>query len=179
MRPQIFLHIGTHKTGTTFLQYLFRKHRKELLEDDNLLFPDTGLSLKKRVSAKPDGLPGHNGFTRESGRKSVASELVSEVAAAEPRRVFISAEDLGYARPEFIRALVEDLEKIGPVSILLVLRRQENGLIAFIAKRWRARRNARFSRLFERQVPAPARLWSPFQTLATSAILRPVPRSFL
>jgi hypothetical protein len=131
MRPHIFLHIGTHKTGTTFLQYLFRNHRKELLEADRLLFPKVGLSAKKRISPKPDGLPGHDGFTREADRKSLIRKLVSEVAAAKPTRVFISAEGLGPARPQFVRALVDDLEKIGPVSILLVLRRQDKWIDSF------------------------------------------------
>ena len=125
MRPQIFLHVGTHKTGTTFLQYLFRKHRSELLQADKLLFPDAGLSTRQRISPKPDGLPGHNGFTRPSAIKSVVGALVAEVATSNPERVFISAEDLGGANPEYVRALVNDLEKIGPVSIVLVLRRQD------------------------------------------------------
>ena len=131
MRPQIFIHIGTHKTGTTFLQYLFRKHRMELLEADRLLFPEAGLSAKKRISPKHDGLPGHNGFTRESGRKAVISKLATEVGICDPTRVFISAEDLGSANPEFVRTLVGDLEQIGPVSIVLVLRRQDKWIDSF------------------------------------------------
>ncbi len=131
MRPQIFLHVGTHKTGTTYLQYLFRKHRGDLLQADGLLFPDTGLSTRKRISPKPDGLAGHNGFTRELDRKSVVGKLAAEVARCSPQRVFISTEDLGAARPEYVRALVNDLEKIGPVSIILVLRRQDRWIDSF------------------------------------------------
>ena len=136
MRPQIFLHIGMHKTGTTYLQHLFRRCRKQLLQADGLLFPETGLPLTVGIRPNPDGLPGHNEFTRRSRSKTIISELAAEIYACSPQRVFISAENLGDPRPlNFSRALVEGLEHIGSVSIILVVRRQDKWIDSYYRER--------------------------------------------
>jgi len=135
MRTQIFLHIGMHKTGTTFLQNLFRRRRKQLLQADSLLFPETGLPLTEDVSPKLDGFPGHNQFVRISSRKTMIGKLAAEIATCSPDRVFISAENLSNVKFQFCKPLVEDLELIGSVSIILVVRRQDKWIESYYRQR--------------------------------------------
>lgn len=57
--------------------------------------------------------------------------LAEEIASTAPRRVFISAENLSTTAPQHVRALVRDLEGIGPVSIMITLRRQDKWIDSF------------------------------------------------
>lgn len=135
MRPQIFLHIGMHKTGTTYLQHLFRECRTQLLRADGLLFPETGLPRTEEVRPKPGGLPGHHDFARKSRRKVAAKNLAAEIAEHNANKVFISAENLSLSDAEFSSSLVKDLELIGSVSIILVLRRQDRWIDSYYRER--------------------------------------------
>lgn len=120
-----------HKTGTTYLQHVIRKFRKQLLEHDGLLIPESGFPQTKDVSPKPGGLPGHNEFARGSRREAAIKNLAREVSESNPKRVLISAENLSLKCPEFAVTLVEGLELIGSVSIVLVVRRQDKWIDSY------------------------------------------------
>lgn len=124
-----------HKTGTTYLQHLFRECRTQLLRADGLLFPESGLHRTEDVRPKPGGLPGHHDFARKSRRKTAAQKLAAEIAEGNADKVLISAENLSLSDARFSRSLVGDLELIGSVSIVLVLRRQDRWIDSYYRER--------------------------------------------
>ncbi|KAA1426301.1 hypothetical protein [Nocardioides antri] len=138
--PEVVLHIGSDKTGTTSLQQLLRRNRRELA-GRGILYPrapgpvrHAGLGLY----ARPDhallesrdwlrgGYPAPDVFRRRLRRR-----LVREVATWAPARVVLSDESLARMAPDSItrlRGLIDALG--GPVRVVVYLRRQDDHLVS-------------------------------------------------
>lgn len=120
MARRVFLHVGTPKSGTTFLQSLWWKHR-DALAAHGLLLPGSGLedhfhaaSLVCERAEIVDRL--------DEEQRQVWRRLVAQTAAAESD-VLISHELFAPATPDRARQAVADLvAAAGEVHLLLTVR---------------------------------------------------------
>ena len=108
------LHVGMMKTGTTALQSTASRRRAELLEL-GVLYPGSRYNHRREAQAllrrRPDA---------PRTRADTWDSLVSEVAAAEERRVLISNELLSSAEVDVARTVRDDL---GPLThVVLTVR---------------------------------------------------------
>jgi hypothetical protein len=119
---ELVLHIGLHKTASTYVQNVLTARRYDLIQH-GVLYPNTGTYEEARVRTREGALSGHFQLTFVAGRKALLAELLDEVPPA-VSTVLISAEDLTHprGRPENHFA---DFGIFGSVKVVAVLRRQD------------------------------------------------------
>jgi hypothetical protein len=118
-----FIHVGTHKTGTTALQYMLSQ-KSEQLATKGYLYPRAG-------RLRP--LPGHHNVAwqlsvdpRYQVKHGTIDDLIAEVAAA-TETVILSSEDFECALTEAdaFAAFIARLQSIGlHITFVLYVRRQ-------------------------------------------------------
>lgn len=124
MKPVCFLHIGTHKTGTTSLQ-IFLTANEQCLERNGIFIPRSGRYVPES---------GHyNLFWELAGDERFNSALgswsdtVSEICSRNPPVVCLSCEDFIHLRrmPDALCRIRQELNSIGyEVRIVVYLRPQ-------------------------------------------------------
>lgn len=94
---ELILHIGMHKTGSTFLQRMLERDRARLAEN-GILFPETGFLGRVMDNRRGAATPGHVGFpgALKHDREPIFKRLREECAASGCERVLISAENLSF-----------------------------------------------------------------------------------
>lgn len=131
--PKLVLHVGLHKTGTTFIQSAAEKGRTRLLAE-RVLFPRTGFLSTGALDARPGATPGHSQLLqtlRSGDAAGLKHALMNEVAAAgSVDQILISCENLtlprsGRERIEILRKLTEFFDFCGSVSVVASLRRPD------------------------------------------------------
>lgn len=118
----LVLHIGLHKTASTYLQNVLTAHRYDLIEQ-GVLYPVAGTNSRRPVRTREGAQSGHVLFTMRQGRNDLVPQLLEEV----PRTVstvLLSAEDFTNPRvtPE---QHIELFSGFRTVTVVLVLRRQD------------------------------------------------------
>lgn len=129
MRPKLFLHIGTHKTATTSIQFWFDRNRDEVLRH-GLLYPRSGImqyaqhrlafALKRRRDKHRGDVPDLN---------AEIAELREAVDRSGARAVLVSSEEFFSSPRKRIVALRERLDFCAP-QVLAVVRRQDDFLLS-------------------------------------------------
>lgn len=118
---RLVLHVGLHKTGTTFVQHHLLHHR-EALRRAGVLVPQTG--FEEKVAGRPGALSGHQGLV-QALRQSDArpwQALHKEIAQSTARTVLISAENLGFPTAPDREALIAELfQRLGVFSDIEVV----------------------------------------------------------
>lgn len=117
---QLFIHIGTHKTGTTSIQWYLNRHARKLRAYGTYV-PQAGCP-----SSRSSGH--HNiawtllGNSRANPSWGGVRELVDELNRANPVQGVISAEDLEFLvdRPDEIAALEAELRAGGWAPVYLL-----------------------------------------------------------
>lgn len=123
---KVFLHIGAHKTGTSYLQHLFYINHARLARAGihyPLIGPnDAHHALAAAWIDMPD-LP--SGFFGKGGPDGLWNELIARYAHA-PGSVFLSAENLSRAQPEAVdfADLARRLAPFEEVRVIYTLRQQ-------------------------------------------------------
>lgn len=149
--PALTLHVGLHKTGTTFVQRQLLANRDRLAQA-GVLVPLAGLDDRSAAEqARTGGFAGHLGLARHvrDGTAPVWADLRAEIAASGASRVVMSCENLTFPqnadRARRIAALADRLREtgFGRVSLVASVRRPD----AWIEALWRenviqARRDA-------------------------------------
>jgi hypothetical protein len=105
--PTVFLHIGTAKTGTTYLQRLLW-HNSRALEECGLRYPGRLLGDQFRASLDLRQAP-HEG--EDPDRVRGAWKALARAASAAPDRAVISQETLARARVEHVQRAAKSLRK--------------------------------------------------------------------
>ncbi|MCP9833464.1 MULTISPECIES: hypothetical protein [unclassified Cyanobium] len=122
----VFIHIGTHKTGTTSIQAFLRSHARELAQS-GILVPLVGTLSESS---------GHhnlafqlNGDSRYDSRLGRLSELVDELRHSTALRAVISSEDFSglVDRPDRVQHLESTLRRAGhSVTWVMFIRRVDD-----------------------------------------------------
>ncbi|HSG56330.1 MAG TPA: hypothetical protein VLA45_12840, partial [Paracoccaceae bacterium] len=122
----VFLHIGAHKTGTSYLQAMFHNNRA-LLAQHGLHYPDIGPNNAHHALAAPwlstPDIP--DSFFGSRGRAGPWDMLTERYARA-PGTVFLSAENFSRVRPQRVnmRELADRLRPFDEVRIVYTMRQQ-------------------------------------------------------
>jgi glycosyltransferase involved in cell wall biosynthesis len=93
---KIYVHFGTHKTGSTFVQQQLAANY-DALKAYGILFPKTGLGFPHdRGPVRASGLPGHQGLITATNKINtvVLEALQAEIADSGCKKIIISAENL-------------------------------------------------------------------------------------
>ncbi|HEX5467583.1 MAG TPA: hypothetical protein VFW80_00890 [Gaiellaceae bacterium] len=119
----LILHIGLHKTATSYLQNILSARRHDLLRE-GVLYPTTGEAAGTVTFTTREGAQsGHALLTRTRADRNLVSELVDEIPDTAPT-VLVSSEDFTLPRT----SAEEHLSRFGAfgrVQVVLVLRRQD------------------------------------------------------
>jgi hypothetical protein len=123
---RVFLHIGAHKTGTTYLQNLFHLNR-DRLEAEGIFYPDIGPNTAHHALARswidmPD-VP--DSFYGEGGPDGLWQQLIDRHAGTDDT-LFLSAENFSRAKPQVINwvDLAQRLSAFAEVKIIYAMRTQ-------------------------------------------------------
>jgi hypothetical protein len=123
-RPTCFLHVGTHKTGTTSVQNF-------LMVNDGIL-ADAGLYVPRAGRAETMG--GHHNLAwelNEDSRFDAAhgsfADVLDEIARKRAPRVCLTSEDFEYvhARPRALATVADGLRAIGYQALVVVYLRPQ------------------------------------------------------
>lgn len=127
-----YIHVGTHKTGTTSAQKSLDANRS-LLAEHGLLFPKSGFGgMATFKSVKTGGLPGHDRLWQnlKQGDTHFLSEFREEIHSSGCRRVLISCENMASTiygvkstdRLEPLQNLIKLLPKLRSVQFVVYFR---------------------------------------------------------
>jgi hypothetical protein len=125
---RLVLHLGLHKTATTYVQNVLSARRYDLLRE-GVLYPLAGSGLLARgvdrpmSSTREGAQSGHALFTKRGDRQQTMAELLDELPDS-ASTVLLSSEDfsLGLMTPE---EYLTRFSVFGSVEVVLVLRRQD------------------------------------------------------
>ena len=118
------LHIGGHKTGTTYLQNLFH-HNARALARAGLYYPDIGPNTAHHVLARPwlsmNDVP--DSFFRKNPPDALWDGLIQRYAKA-PGTLFLSGENFSRAYPESVdmQELAQRLSAFEDVRVIYTMR---------------------------------------------------------
>lgn len=136
---RVSLHIGLHKTGSTFLQRTLSNNRHVLLSH-GILFPEAGFGFAEGGRpTRQGGLPGHQRLLRSilNGTGEEVEKLADEVKRSGAGHVLISAENLSMPQANArIRAaklyqFCSALQDPAKIRLLAVYRRPDVWLDSF------------------------------------------------
>lgn len=129
---RLVLHLGMHKTGSTWLQRQFLARRAGL-EQAGILLPRTGLAPEQADTVRPGGFPGHQGLLTalREGDEPVFTRLGREIAQSRCGTVVISCENfllpLAQDRDSLLPALLARLGGFDAVRLVAFVRRPDSG----------------------------------------------------
>lgn len=130
----LVLHIGLHKTATTYIQNVLSARRYDLLAQ-GVLYPLAGSGMLARgvdrptVNTREGAQSGHALFTKPIDRQPLVSELLYELPDT-ASTVLLSSEDFALGRmtpQEYLSAF----NVFGTIKVVLVLRRQDDWIESF------------------------------------------------
>lgn len=124
----LVLHIGLHKTASSYVQNVLSARRYDLIQY-GVLYPSTGISGDAPRRTREGAQSGHALFTARRVRKGLLADLLEEIPPT-ASTVLLSAEDFTHPRvsPE------EHVERFGAfrtIRVVLVLRRQDVWIESF------------------------------------------------
>jgi hypothetical protein len=120
----LILHIGLHKTASSYVQNMLSAHRYDLLRE-GVLYPNTGTVDGDVANTREGAQSGHALFFWTEDRRGLVSELLAEVPDT-ASRVLLSSEDFTLPRgTPFPARFLAAFKGFGAVKVILVLRRQD------------------------------------------------------
>jgi len=129
-RRTVFLHIGTHKTGTTSIQHFLTQNADELRRA-RILIPSAGRYLHGHHHIawelrNDDRLEGHTGHVQR---------LFDELRASDLETAVVSSEDFEYLSqyPEILKGFTASLREIGFEPVFIVFFRERRAYLASLA----------------------------------------------
>lgn len=126
----LVLHIGLHKTASSYVQNVLSSCRYDLL-NEGVLFPATGTNDAVVLRTREGAQSGHILFTRPGDPHDLVQELLTELPDS-ASTVLLSAEDYSLPRrrptPEQYLAA---FSAFGTIKVVLVLRRQDTWIESF------------------------------------------------
>lgn len=121
MAHTVYLHVGTPKSGTTYVQAVLGANKRRLADESRLLFP--GRNWGDQVRATRDVVGANPHGHEDPATEGAWQRLVDEIAAWEGDAV-VSMEWLGSAGPKRIPHIVESLQ---PARVEVVVTARDLG----------------------------------------------------
>lgn len=118
---KLVLHIGLHKTASTYVQNVLSARRYDLVQH-GVLYPNTGTFEDPRVRTRDGAQSGHTQLCRPD-RKALLDDLLNELPAT-ASTVLLSAEDFTLPRVT-PQQHVEAFGDFGSIEVVVALRRQD------------------------------------------------------
>jgi hypothetical protein len=126
----LILHIGLHKTASSYVQNVLGLRRYDLLHE-GVLYPITGAADGAAASTRAGAQSGHSLFYWSKDRRALVSQLLTELPDT-VRAVLLSSEDFSLPRrrptPE---QLLGEFSAFGTVKVVVVLRRQDTWIESY------------------------------------------------
>jgi hypothetical protein len=116
----LILHIGLHKTATSYLQNVLSARRYDLL-GQGVLYPSAGTVDAVPFSSREGTQSGHTLLTRLRDAQEIVSQLVAEIPDS-ASTVLLSSEDFTRLNASHH---IKRFSAFGSVQVVLVLRRQD------------------------------------------------------
>jgi len=118
----LVLHIGLHKTASTYLQNVLSARRYDLIPY-GVLYPSTGTYTATALRTREGAQSGHAHFSSRQVRRGLVPALANEMPP-NATTVLLSSEDFSHPRndPEQYLPI---LSRFASVKVVLVLRRQD------------------------------------------------------
>lgn len=126
---RLVLHVGLHKTGSTFLQHQLHGHR-DALRARGVLFPDTGLA-KQSNPLRPGAMAGHQTYLGALRQNDpiIWATLGREIRASRASTVVMSAENMAFPtapdRDVLIPRLLDRLGGFEQIDVVAFIRRPD------------------------------------------------------
>ncbi|MDP4031539.1 MAG: glycosyltransferase family 2 protein [Pseudorhodobacter sp.] len=126
----LVLHLGMHKTGSTYLQRCLAAGA-EAMRAAGVLYPQTGLAAAPFVAVRPGGFPGHLGLLTAAlrGRGGPWQKLDQEITQSGCKTVVLSCEGmllpLAADRQAQLARLFERLSSFASCRVLAFVRRPD------------------------------------------------------
>lgn len=116
----LFIHVGTHKTGTTTLQFLMKKYENLILKN-GIYIPKSGIVFSSSNAQ-------HNlawelyGDKRFDPKYGTVSDMIKEITSIPQDKVLISSEDFEhlYWKPEKLTRLKRLVENAGYTVYIII-----------------------------------------------------------
>ncbi|MDF1873062.1 glycosyltransferase family 2 protein [Vannielia sp.] len=127
---KLVLHLGLHKTGSTYIQHNLLGHRERLLER-RILIPSTGLSPPEEQHTRDGAFPGHQGLlaAHRKGDEQLWRNLYREIIGERPGITLISCENMGLptdpTRNDLIARLMQRLSGFKHIDLVALGRRAD------------------------------------------------------
>lgn len=126
----LILHIGLHKTATSYIQNVLSTRRIDLLSE-GILYPTTGAVDNVVLSTRSGAQSGHAEFFWAEDRRELMAQLLNERPDA-AGTVLLSSEDFSLPRRRMhTERLLRDFAAFGTIKVVLVLRRQDAWLESY------------------------------------------------
>lgn len=144
---RLVLHMGLHKTGTTYIQHNLEHHR-EALRSEGVLVPETGWATPEQQGPRNGALPGHQGFVAalRKGDTRPFDDLHTEIIGSGANTVLLSCENMLFPttpdREDLISALADHLGPFSATRIVLLARAPHAYLESFYRERVTAEHRA-------------------------------------
>jgi hypothetical protein len=130
----LVVHIGLHKTATTYVQNVWSEGR-DRLADAGLWYPTVGMARKRGINTREGAQSGQARFARAGNRRRLLKRMLAEVPP-NASKVLISSEEFTRARTDWTPA--QYLRVFGAfrtVKVVVVLRRQDTWIESFYKQR--------------------------------------------
>jgi hypothetical protein len=126
----LVLHIGLHKTASSYIQGVLAASRDDLLRE-GILYPTTGIVDKGTTSTREGAGSGQGLLSRRGRHRVLLARLMAELGEGVPT-VLISSEEFtrGGLTPS-PEKLLERFNAFKSVKVVLVLRRQDDWIESF------------------------------------------------
>lgn len=131
MRKTIYLHVGTHKTGTTAVQ-VSSVANVDSLEENDVLYPKVGRPAIRSIGMGHHllawniiGHPVSDNYYGDTSRDSMFTELREEINQSKCSKVLISSEEFDRFTSENIVRLCEELAEFD-IVVIAYLRRKDS-----------------------------------------------------
>lgn len=136
---RLVVHIGSHKTGTTYLQRLCEFNRTKLL-DKSILFPVTGFGdpkFKKTLGSTSGHAALAGLHKNKDSNESIIKELGKEIRLSGAETVVLSSESFFGNKAVQSARIIADALNIDELHIIVFLRRQDLYLESLYKERLR------------------------------------------
>lgn len=122
---KVILHIGLHKTATTFVQNQLSLSRYDLLQE-NILYPLTGQPEFTGIKTRSGAQSGHGEFTRRFQRNNKLLNTLYQETPANTQSIIISSENFTiWHRNIPPEEYLNRFRHYKSVEVILTLRRQD------------------------------------------------------